>query len=136
MKVHVALLSLLVFFASAGANAAGSTRGQAPLDAKQDAQLAKEVAKPTPAKLSVHASPAERHLFPVRDEKGLLLTCVAPELDKNSETDFFKDCTLAPGRTLDDVMHSFVKAIHQEQQQSAASSKEPDNQDEEKTAAK
>jgi hypothetical protein len=49
------------------------------------------------------------------DEKGLLLTCVAPELDKDKETDVFKDCTLAPGRTLDEVMHSFVQGIHEEQ---------------------
>jgi hypothetical protein len=49
------------------------------------------------------------------DEKGLLLTCVAPELDKDRETDVFKDCTLAPGRTLDEVMHSFVQGIHEEQ---------------------
>jgi hypothetical protein len=43
------------------------------------------------------------------DEKGLLLTCIAPEIDKNADTDIFTDCALAPGRTLDDVMHSFVR---------------------------
>ena len=48
----------------------------------------------------------------MNDEKGLLLTCVAPELDTNPDTDIFNSCTLAPGRTLDDVMHTFIQAIH------------------------
>jgi hypothetical protein len=55
---------------------------------------------------------AASHLFPVNDAKGLLLTCIAPEIDTNPETDLFRDCTLAPGRTLDDVMHTFIGAIH------------------------
>jgi hypothetical protein len=38
-------------------------------------------------------------------------------MDTNSETDVFNDCTLAPGRTLDDVMHSFIRGIHEEQNQ-------------------
>jgi hypothetical protein len=42
----------------------------------------------------------------------LLLTCIAPEIDTNPDTDVFHDCTLAPGRTLDDVMHTFIGAIH------------------------
>jgi hypothetical protein len=53
----------------------------------------------------------------VNDEKGLLLTCVAPEIATNPNTDAFEDCTLAPGRTLNEVMHSFVGAMHAEQQQ-------------------
>jgi len=57
---------------------------------------------------STHAS----HLFPVNDSKGLLLTCTAPEIDTNPDTDVFRDCKLAPGRTLDDVMHTLVGAIH------------------------
>jgi len=57
-------------------------------------------------------SPRVRHLFPVKDVKGLLLTCVAPEIETNPNTDVFSDCTLAPGRTLDDVMHTFIGAIH------------------------
>ncbi len=55
------------------------------------------------------------HLFKVSDEKGLVLTCVAPEIETNAETDVFKSCALAPGRTLDDVMHTFVQGIHYEQ---------------------
>lgn len=59
------------------------------------------------------------HLFPVHDEKGLLLTCIAPEIDTNVDTDLFEDCTLAPGRTLNDVMHSFIGAMHTEENQRA-----------------
>jgi hypothetical protein len=67
--------------------------------------------------LSPAGSPARSRLFPVWDEKGLLLTCIAPEIDKNANTDIFNDCALAPGRTLDDVMHALVGAIHYEQNQ-------------------
>jgi hypothetical protein len=56
--------------------------------------------------------PLPNHAFPVRDVKGLLLTCIAPEIDSNPDTDLFKSCTLAPGRTLDDVMHTFIGAMH------------------------
>jgi hypothetical protein len=48
----------------------------------------------------------------VNDVKGLLLTCTAPQLDTDPETDLFNSCTLAPGRTLDDVMHTFIQAMH------------------------
>jgi len=110
--------------------AAASTAVSAPAGAKKASRLAIELSKPTPAALSTASSPIARHLFPVMDEKGVLLTCVAPELETNSETDVFKDCTLAPGRTLDDVMHSFIRGIHEEQRQrmkeDAASQKAPE----------
>ena len=48
----------------------------------------------------------------MNDLKGLLLTCIAPQLDTDPDTDIFNSCTLAPGRTLDDVMHTFIQAIH------------------------
>jgi len=68
--------------------------------------------------LNPAASPAPRsRIFPVNDEKGLLLTCVAPEIATNPNTDVFEDCTLAPGRTLNEVMHSFVGAMHAEQKE-------------------
>jgi hypothetical protein len=51
----------------------------------------------------------------VNDEKGLLLTCIAPEIETNPDTDTFNGCSLAAGRTLDDVMHTFIGAIHHEQ---------------------
>jgi hypothetical protein len=77
-------------------------------------------------KLSPTGSPARSRVFPIRDEKGLLLTCIAPEIDKNADTDIFSDCALAPGRTLDDVVHAIVGAIHYEQNQR---SKEQDKGD-------
>ena len=122
MKAILALVSLAVPFALAGVQAAAST--VVPVSAiaastRQAAQAEKKISNTPPAALSASNSPAARHLFPVRDEKGLLLTCIAPELDTNSETDIFNNCTLAPGRTLDDEMHSFIKAIHQEQRQQA-----------------
>ena len=48
----------------------------------------------------------------MNDEKGLLLKCEAPQLNSDPDTDIFNSCTLAPGRTLDDVMHTFIRAIH------------------------
>jgi hypothetical protein len=76
----------------------------------------------------------------VSDEKGLLLTCVAPEIETNKDTDIFKDCTLAPGRTLDDVMHSFIGAMHEEQRKQARehgeTNKDSDGESAEKSAQK
>jgi hypothetical protein len=72
----------------------------------------------------------------VNDEKGLLLTCIAPEIDTNTDTDAFKSCTLAPGRTLDDVMHTFVQGIHYEQGQHQKEREEWKKELEEKTAQK
>jgi hypothetical protein len=65
------------------------------------------------------ASPGRGRTFVVNDEQGLLLTCVAPELDTNPDTDIFKGCTLAPGRTLDEVMHTFMQAFHYVQDEQA-----------------
>jgi hypothetical protein len=48
----------------------------------------------------------------VADAKGLLLTCAKEQLDTNT----FSGCTLAPGRTLDDLMTSIVRAIRAHQQ--------------------
>ena len=66
--------------------------------------------KNSPAPASAPANPS--HTFAVNDEKGLLLTCIAPEIETNPDTDTFNGCSLAPGRTLDDVMHTFIQAIH------------------------
>jgi hypothetical protein len=117
MRTRAAFLSLAIYFVWAGPQAGAVTTVSQSLRASQTTA---EHAKPTPRTLSDNRSPAARHLFPVRDENGsLLLSCVAPEMDSNSDTDVFKNCTLAPGRTLDDLMHSFVKAVHQEQHQQA-----------------
>jgi hypothetical protein len=134
MKVHAALLSLAVLFALAGAEAGAST-GTKPASAREN-----EVSKAPQATLSAPGLPAARHRFPVMDEKGLLLTCIAPEIETNSDTDEFKNCTLAPGRTLDDVMHTFVSAIHAEQrrqaEEHAGSEKDADEKSAQKTAQK
>ena len=117
MKTHAAYVYSAILFALAGAQAGASKTGFAPSPANLAVDPMSEVTRPTPAKLATLDSPEARHLFPVSDEKGLLLSCVAPELDTNRETDDFKNCVLAPGRTLDDVMHSFVRGIHEEERQ-------------------
>ena len=68
-------------------------------------------------KFAPAASASPSHRFTVNDVKGLVITCIAPEMDTNPDTDIFKSCTLAPGRTLDDVMHTFIQGIHYEQSQ-------------------
>jgi hypothetical protein len=119
MKVHVTLVSLVVSFALTGAQAASLPTVSIAANNRLTTQAEKKISDTPPAALSVPSSPAARHLFPVRDEKGLLLTCIAPEMDINKDTELFNNCSLAPGRTLDDVMHSFIKAFHQEQKQQA-----------------
>jgi hypothetical protein len=117
MRTHVARLSLAASLSFAGAQLGAVTTFSPSAGATKTAERAREITLPTPAALSASVSPAARHLFPVQDERGLLLICVAPEIDSNSETDVFNNCTLAPGRTLDDVMHSFIRGIHDEQHQ-------------------
>jgi hypothetical protein len=136
MKAHAAFVSFAVSFALAGAHAAASTTASAPVRTSNAPQPATESSKATPASLSTASSPIARHLFPVKDEKGLLLTCVAPEMDTNSETDVFNNCTLAPGRTLDDVMHSFIRGIHEEQKQRMKEQAESHKDTEDKADAK
>jgi hypothetical protein len=70
------------------------------------------LSKPAPAAAPTPAPSPRGHTFVVNDEKGVLLKCDAPELETNPDTDLFKGCTLAPGRTLDDVMHTFIQGIH------------------------
>jgi hypothetical protein len=136
MKAHVVLVSLAVSFALTGAHAAASTTVPASGRAGKLPAAVTETSKATPAALSIAGSPAARHLFPVRDEKGLLLTCVAPEMGTNSETDVFNNCTLAPGRTLDDVMHTFIGAIHADQHRQLKEQAESHKDAEEKADAK
>ena len=54
--------------------------------------------------------------FTVTDVHGVLLTCAKQQVD----TSTFSGCTLAPGRTLDDLMTSIVRAIHAQQQKDNA----------------
>jgi len=115
MKAHAALVSVAVTFALSGFAAGASTPNSNCVAGRKISDLATEASKATPRALAVLDSATARHRFPVMDEKGLLLSCVAPELETNSETDVFKYCALAPGRTLDDVMHTFIQGIHEEQ---------------------
>lgn len=138
MKSPTALVYLSVFLAGACATASATVATSA--SARNASRLAREASHATPAALSAADSPTARQLFPVNDEKGLLLTCVAPEIETNKDTDIFKDCTLAPGRTLDDVMHSFIGAMHEEQRKQArehaAAGKDSGDQSAEKSAQK
>ena len=118
MKSHTALLPLAVFIASASAHSSATTPAPSSFGARApDPAPQSQSLKPTPAAASAAGPANPSHLFTVNDEKGLLLTCIAPEIDANPDTDVFKSCTLAPGRTLDDVMHTVVQGIHYEQSQ-------------------
>jgi hypothetical protein len=140
MKLHGALVSLAVSFALVGAHALALPAVSTDASTRQTNQAERKISGAPPASLSVPSSPAARHLFPVRDEKGLLLSCIAPEMDTNKDTDVFNNCSLAPGRTLDDVMHSFIKAFHQEQKEQAeehaGAQKDSDDKATEKAAQK
>ena len=114
MKGHTALLSLAVFIACAAVETSASTPAPA-IPGVKTPEAAPRTQPLRPAPAAAPANPS--HLFTVNDAKGLLLTCIAPEIDANPETDVFKSCALAPGRTLDDVMHTFVQGIHYEQSQ-------------------
>jgi hypothetical protein len=115
MRIHVALLIFAAFVAFPRANVAANEVASTSVGAQKNSRITLPF-KTTPT-FSSAGSPARSRLFPVRDEKGLLLTCIAPQIDKNPDTDIFNDCVLAPGRTLDDVMHAFVSAIHYEHNQ-------------------
>ena len=68
--------------------------------------------------------------------KGLLLKCNAPQLATDPDTNLFDSCTLAPGRTLDDVMHTFIQAIHFVQNEQLKERTEWNKEREEKLAEK
>ena len=109
MNRHTSLLSLAVFIAFAAVETSASTPAPTSPGIKPpEAAPRTQSLKLAPAAASANPS----HRFTVNDAKGLLLTCIAPEIDTNPETDVFNSCALAPGRTLDDVMHTFVQGIH------------------------
>jgi hypothetical protein len=110
MRTLVAILALLVSIAFAQQLASASTAAGSRPDSQPSTQP--QLAKTNPAAESVNSSKPTSLAFEVNDQKGLLLTCIAPELNTNPDTDVFKSCALAPGRTLDDVMHTFIGAIH------------------------
>jgi hypothetical protein len=137
MKGHATLLPLAVFIAFAAVQASASTRAPAlPGTKTPDSASQTPSLKPTPAAASATGSANPGHLFTVNDQKGLVLTCIAPEIDTNPDTDVFKSCTLAPGRTLDDVMRTFVQGIRFEQSEHQREREEWQKALEEKTAKK
>jgi hypothetical protein len=119
MKLYAALVSFAIPLIVPVVHADIRHANPLQVNARRISDISNRLAKSAPASLASESSPASRHVFPVNDEKGLLLTCVAPEIDTNKDTDVFKDCTLAPGRSLDDVMHSFIGAMHEEERKLA-----------------
>jgi len=137
MKRHAALLPLAIFITFAAVQASASRSAPILLDTKTPEPAAQpQSLKATPNAVSVMGSANPSHLFKVSDEKGLLLTCIAPEIDTNTDSDVFKSCALAPGRTLDDVMHTFVQGIHYEQSEHQKEREAWQKDLEEKTAQK
>jgi hypothetical protein len=114
MKKLAALSVLAVSVALAPVQALASTLAPTPVVAKQasDTATQTQLLKAAPTSASDPDSARKSLAFQVNDVKGLLLTCIAPQLDADPNTDIFNSCTLAPGRTLDDVMHTFIQAIH------------------------
>jgi hypothetical protein len=114
MNKHGYLLPLVVFITLAAAQAVASTTPKTAVSEKKASEPAvqSQIFKPAPTAASATDSRPRGQSFQVNDVKGLLLTCTAPELETDPDTDIFNGCTLAPGRTLDDVMHTFIQAIH------------------------
>jgi hypothetical protein len=115
MRIYVALLTFAACLACPCAKGAANTVTSSSVGTLKNSRTTLQLQ--ATSELSPTGSPARSHLFPVRDEKGPLMTCIAPEIDKNADTDIFTDCALAPGRTLNDVMHAFVSTIHYEHNQ-------------------
>ena len=112
MKRAATLTALVVLLAFSAAQMAASTGSVPPLKAAPAGNL-----KPAPA--AVAAPPNTALNFTVTDVHGVLLTCAKQQLD----SDTFSGCTLAPGRTLDDLMTTIVQAIRAEQEKVNAEEK-------------
>ena len=120
MNRHSALPLLAVFVTFATAQAIATAPAPTSSGSKTQGPAFHTQSHPaSPAAESTGGPANPGHLYTVSDAKGLVVTCVAPEIDTNADTDLFKGCTLAPGRTLDDVMHTFIQGIHYEQSQHA-----------------
>ena len=112
MKRAATLLALAVLLAFSAKQMAASTGTTQPLKAAPADNL-----KPVPP---VPAAPPNTVLnFTVTDVHGVLLTCAKQQID----TDTLSGCTLAPGRTLDDLMTSIVQTIRAQQKQANAEEK-------------
>ena len=106
MKRAATLLALAVILTFSARLMAASTGTTPPRKAVSADNL-----KPVPPSTVLN--------FTVTDVHGVLLTCAKQQLD----TDTFSGCTLAPGRTLDDLMTTIVQAIRAEQQKISAEDK-------------
>jgi hypothetical protein len=112
MKPAATLLALAILLAFSARQMAASTGTPQPLKAAAAVNL-----KPAP---SVPAAPPSTVLnFTVNDLHGVLLTCAKQQVD----TDTLSGCTLAPGRTLDDLMTSIVQTIRAQQKEASADEK-------------
>ena len=134
MRKHIALAAIAVSIAFAAALATASTSGSAKNSYGPATQT--QLFATTPAPKPGSHPPAGDHTFKVNDVKGLLLICIAPQIDADPDTDLFNGCTLAPGRTLDDVMHTFIQALHLVQNEQAKERAEWDKKHEEEMVQK
>jgi hypothetical protein len=96
MKASAALFSIAASIAFTAIHAAASTHAAAPKEPLNPAQTVTPVFQTGSSAESTTGSPASSHLFPVNDERGLLLTCVAPDIDTNRETDLFTTASSPP----------------------------------------
>jgi hypothetical protein len=111
MKRAATLLALAVILAFSARQMAASTGSTSPLKAASEDKFKAVSPVSAPSTTALN--------FTVADAKGLLLTCAKEQLDTNT----FSGCTLAPGRTLDDLMTSIVRAIRAQQQKDDAEEK-------------
>ena len=112
MKRAATLLALAVLLAFSAKQMAASTGSAPSYKAAPAGNL-----KPVPVAAAVPSKTALN--FTVADAKGLLMTCAKQQVD----TDTLSGCTLAPGRTLDDLMTSIVQTIRAQQKQANAEEK-------------
>jgi len=106
MRRFATILALAASVAFSGAQMAASTRITQPRKAAPTSPLH-------------FASPNTAYNFVVTDESGPLLTCAKQQID----TDTYSGCTFAPGRTLDDLMTTFIRGIRAEQLKDKAEQK-------------
>ena len=111
MKRSATLLALAGLLAFSALLLAASTGKTPPLKAAPTGNFNTAPVKADPPKTISN--------FTVTDVHGVLLTCAKQQID----TDTFSGCTLAPGRTLDDLMTSIVQTIHAELQKDKAAEK-------------
>jgi len=138
MRKHEAILAIAVSITFAAAQTVASGLAPGSVNPKKTSEPAAQtkLVNATTAPASTPVSSPRGLAFQVNDDKGLLLTCIAPQLETNPDTDLFNSCVLAPGRTLDDVMHTFIRAIHFVQNEQLKERAEWSKEHEEKSVPK